>query len=232
MQKHDRSLLVKVCGMREQTEIDALLNLPLPIRPDWLGFIQYERSPRYAPAILSPTLFQTLREHDVQGILVTVNMPLETLSVLMAKHCPSGVQLHGQESVEYISTIRTAFPDAMIIKAISIDVNDTVDIVAQRIDKYAPYSHYVLCDTAGKAHGGTGVQFDWDMLQSLSTMHSSKLILAGGIGPDDSKRIQAIQPHIAGIDINSRFEHAPARKDISRITQFLQHLHFHQADIV
>ena len=48
-------------------------------------------------------------------------------------------------------------------------------------------------------------------------------ILSGGIGPDDAEKVKNFQhPMLAGIDLNSRFETAPALKDIHLINDFLE----------
>ena len=50
-------------------------------------------------------------------------------------------------------------------------------------------------------------------------------LLSGGIGPDDAERIRAFHhPKCIGIDLNSRFETAPAQKDVDALRHFLSQL--------
>ena len=50
-------------------------------------------------------------------------------------------------------------------------------------------------------------------------------ILSGGIGLDAVDAITALRhPMMAGIDLNSRFETAPALKDAAKIRQFINEL--------
>jgi phosphoribosylanthranilate isomerase len=47
-------------------------------------------------------------------------------------------------------------------------------------------------------------------------------ILSGGIGPDDAESISHLQhPSLVGIDLNSRFETAPALKDVAKLEKFI-----------
>ena len=67
------------------------------------------------------------------------------------------------------------------------------------------------------------MQFDWNVLNSYNG--TLPFILSGGIGPDDAERINAFNhPMMAGIDLNSRFEKAPALKDADSLKSFLSQL--------
>ena len=71
--------------------------------------------------------------------------------------------------------------------------------------------------------GGRGRQFDWTDVDSYDG--SLPFLLSGGIGPDDADRIAGLcHPMMAGIDINSRFETAPAVKDAALIGRFIGRL--------
>ena len=68
--------------------------------------------------------------------------------------------------------------------------------------------------------GGNGTKFDWSVLESYQG--DTPFILSGGIGPEDAQKVKAFHhPRLAGIDLNSRFEIAPALKDINQLKQFI-----------
>ena len=88
---------------------------------------------------------------------------------------------------------------------------------------YAGCADFLLFDTKCPTAGGSGRQFDWTALDSYDG--SLPFLLSGGIGPDDADRIAGLcHPMMAGIDINSRFETAPAVKDATLIGRFIGRL--------
>ena len=71
--------------------------------------------------------------------------------------------------------------------------------------------------------GGSGQSFDWSILQHYSG--STPFLLSGGIGPDSVEALRHFHhPKWAGIDLNSKFEFAPAMKNLSLLTDFLQQI--------
>ena len=67
------------------------------------------------------------------------------------------------------------------------------------------------------------MQFDWSILNSYRG--TVPFILSGGIGPEDAARINAFNhPMMEGIDLNSRFETAPALKDVESLKSFLSQI--------
>ena len=118
------------------------------------------------------------------------------------------IQLHGHESAKYIEALH----DHIIVKGNSHDL----DIC----HSYDGLVDYLLFDTKCKTTGGSGRHFDWTMLDQYDG--TTPFLLSGGIGPDDAERLKTLHhPMLAGIDLNSRFETAPAHKDIALLRRFL-----------
>ena len=136
------------------------------------------------------------------------------------------VQLHGHESPDYIRALRVVdgFPvDVHLIKAISVSGRD--DIATYK--DYEGLVDYFLFDTKCPSVGGSGLQFDWSVLSAYDG--NTPFLLSGGIGPDDAERLHALRlldgfpmEKCAGIDLNSRFEVAPALKDVDVLQKFLK----------
>lgn len=131
------------------------------------------------------------------------------------------IQLHGNEPRETLENLRATIdpdikPKIKIIKAISVSS-------AEDIKKYKEYvgaADLFLFDTKCKTVGGSGEQFDWQVLQAYDG--DVPFILSGGIGPDDAERIKNFHhPKCIGIDLNSKFEIEPALKDVEKLKQFL-----------
>lgn len=131
------------------------------------------------------------------------------------------IQLHGNEPRETCENLRSTIdPDIKtgikIIKAISVST-------AEDVKKYKEYVGAVdlfLFDTKCKTVGGSGEQFDWQVLDEYDG--DVPFLLSGGIGPDDAERVNAFRhPKCIGIDLNSKFEIEPALKDVEKLREFL-----------
>jgi phosphoribosylanthranilate isomerase len=210
--------------MREPENIAALSQLPI----DFIGFIFYPPSPRYAAANKklekwlakeSPTLLKSIAR-----VGVFVNAELEDLINRIHDYELDYIQLHGSESAEYcrelfslwdFSSIRRA----AIIKAFRVDAGfDFAQVKA-----YEPYCKYFLFDTKGAAFGGNGVQFDWTLLEQYKG--ETPFLLSGGITEESAEALKQLRhPQLAGVDINSKFELSPGLKDIASIQRFIQNL--------
>ena len=78
-------------------------------------------------------------------------------------------------------------------------------------------------DTRCPTVGGSGRTFDWDVLQNYHG--HTPFFLSGGIGPDSADRLRNFShPAWAGVDLNSRFETAPALKDVGLLADFIKDL--------
>ncbi|MFY9403255.1 MAG: phosphoribosylanthranilate isomerase, partial [Defluviitoga tunisiensis] len=85
---------------------------------------------------------------------------------------------------------------------------------------YQNFVDYILFDTKIENKiGGTGKAFEWNILKKVNI--TKPYILAGGIGPENvSQAIATLKP--AAIDLNSKVEKSPGKKDINLIKQTLE----------
>lgn len=204
--------IIKVCGMRDASNIRAVEQ---EVSPDCMGFIFYPKSRRYvaAPPDYLPTAC------DRVGVFVNAD-----LNFILDRVCDYGlhaIQLHGEESSEYIRDLRRRIPDRMvIIKALAVGTPDSEELEALT----APYLSCVdffLFDTPSSGYGGSGKAFDWSVLQSYRG--PVPYILSGGIGPDSLEALRAFRhPLCVGIDLNSRFETEPGIKDVALLREFVR----------
>lgn len=132
------------------------------------------------------------------------------------------VQLHGNESAVMIDNLRRSVdPDIhrglKIIKAIRVENENDV----KRWREFEGHADMLLFDTKGTEAGGNGSHFAWRLLDSYDG--NIPFLLSGGIDIDDAVEIRKIKhPMFAGVDINSRFETAPAVKDVDKIRNFIR----------
>ena len=132
------------------------------------------------------------------------------------------IQLHGNEPRETIENLRATLdpdikPGIKIIKAISVNTADDI----QKYKEYVGAVDLFLFDTKCKTVGGSGEQFDWQVLEHYDG--ETPFLLSGGIGLDDAERVKSFHhPKCIGIDLNSKFEIEPALKDVAKLRKFLE----------
>ena len=181
---------------------------------DMMGFIFWPKSSRYVSQ--RPDYLPT----KCKRVGVFVDEDPEQVKRLAAEYRLDYIQLHGHETPEVISYLRTpALPHPRILKAFNIA---TVEDFLQT----QPYEGLVdgfLFDAKGKSVGGNGEKFNWDVLDAYDG--ETPFLLSGGIGPDDVERVHAFRhPKCIGIDLNSRFELSPGLKDIAKLKEFIYNL--------
>ncbi len=198
-------MLLKVCGMREPNNIEALLQ---EVQPDFMGHIFYPRSSRFVDQPLTNHGTSTLK------IGVFVNAGIEDILDKVKAYHLAGVQLHGQEPPAVCQTLKEK--QLVVIKAFRVDPNFDFSST----EAYKGLCDYYLFDTMGSSPGGTGKKFDWSLLDKY--VGETPFLLSGGLRPGDGIDIlQMKHPKFAGVDINSGFEIAPGLKNISEIQTFL-----------
>ena len=201
---------IKVCGLKFKSNILGLSKL----EPDYMGFIFWEKSKRHIKGS-TPNLSET----KIKKTGVFVNADFENIKGKSYDHKLEAIQLHGQESPEFCRKIKNLGVE--IIKAFSIDENFNFDI----LKKYELVSDYFLFDTKGKSPGGNGISFNWEILRNYK--YKKKFFLSGGIGVesiDAIKKIKNLDIPLFCIDINSRFELNPGKKNIELIKSFKNNL--------
>lgn len=195
-------MIVKVCGMRDAQNIRDVEKLGV----DWIGMIFWPQSKRFVAEVPS-----YLPKHQ-KRVGVFVDAPLEDIRQHISDYQLNIIQLHGQESPDYVKALKPH----TTIKAFNIAKAD--DLV--QTEQYEGIADYFLFDTKGLMVGGNGQKFDWSV---LTTYHGkTPFLLSGGIGLDDAESINSFHhPSCIGIDLNSRFEVSPAFKDIDKLRTFL-----------
>ena len=178
-----------------------------------MGFIFWPHSSRYVAERPDYLPARTKR------VGVFVDADVSEVAARGRDYALDVVQLHGRETAAYVKALRAAWQQPqqpVIVKALNIATAADLEQTAA----YADGIDYFLFDTKGKIVGGNGVKFDWSVLDHYAG--PTPFLLSGGIGPDDADRVNAFQhPLLAGIDLNSRFEQAPALKDVGLLRTFL-----------
>ncbi|MBP1164885.1 phosphoribosylanthranilate isomerase [Chryseobacterium sp. PvR013] len=206
---------LKVCGLTKPEQIQELISM----RVDFLGFIFYEKSPRYVLNHLSLEEISTINHQGKVGVFV--NEELDIIVKIVQHADLNFVQLHGDESNDFILGLRQKLnPKVGIIKVIRIGNidSDNKDKIAQTLSSNLQPVTYYLFDTDSKAFGGTGKQFDWNILNDFTI--PLPYFLSGGISEENIRNTETLKKRPFALDINSKFETEPGNKDIDRIKKF------------
>ena len=231
-------MVIKVCGMRDAQNIREVSQLGV----DMIGMIFYPKSPRYVEmqsshaGIIPDYAKEDIGASDSSGsssesvstssksparVGVFVDDMVQNIVTRVVNYHLDYVQLHGNEPRTMCENLRSTLdpdirPGIKIIKAIS--VSDASDI--QKYKEYVGAVDHFLFDTKCKTVGGSGQQFDWQVLEQYDG--EVPFLLSGGIGPEDASRLHAFHhPKCIGIDLNSRFEIEPGVKDVEKLKGFL-----------
>jgi phosphoribosylanthranilate isomerase len=220
-------MIIKTCGLRVPDNIAAIAKLPI----DWLGFIAFPKSSRYVGRGESElTRYLAGADLPQERVGVFVNANNKEISAAVRELGLTMLQLHGEESPASCGELQQFLQEEEgralpLIKAFRVGP----DFDFEYTRAYAPYCAYFLFDTKGQTHGGIGHKFDWEVLSNYRG--DTPFLLSGGIGPEDAEAVLAVQhPQLAGIDLNSKFEIAPALKHTQQLDYFLHQLFHHKTD--
>ncbi|MBN7772882.1 phosphoribosylanthranilate isomerase [Clostridium aminobutyricum] len=191
---------VKICGLSRMCDIDFVNEA----EPDFIGFI-FAKSKRKVTAEQAKELRKKLNP-KIQAVGVFVNEPLEQIISIMDAGIIDMVQLHGQESEDYIKTLKDKI-HVPIIKA--VQVNSREDIV----EAQESAADYLLLDHGS---GGTGHHFDWSLIGNLE----KAFFLAGGLRCENvEEAIRTANPF--AVDTSSGVE-SDGKKDQHKIEEFIR----------
>ena len=193
-------MFVKICGIT--TEEDGLLAVGLGA--DALGFV-------FAPSKRRVTV-RTAREiasrlpEDVMTIGVFKDESPTRVVESVQRAGLVGAQLHGHESPEQISTIRSRL--RFVVKAFAAGSPEL-----QHVDQYQVDA--VMIDGANP---GSGEVFDWTLAENVPDNH--RLIMAGGLTASNvAAAVRQVRPW--GVDVSSGVERHAGRKDGPLIRRFV-----------
>ena len=204
---------VKVCGLTTVDAAQRVSNSPA----QYAGLIFAPQSKRAVSLADAKTIASSVKQAYVG---VFADQPVTEVGDIAKQLGLSAVQLHGQESLEYLQQLREILvPSCKIWKVVSIDVNTTTkeqlpNLLTDPHDPIWQIAEKVLLDCkVDNVSGGTGQQFDWTLLNT--TVNKDRLVLAGGITPDNA--VLALASNLGLIDVNSGVEDAPGIKNFEKL---------------
>lgn len=194
---------IKICGITRLE--DALEASRLGV--DAVGFVFYEKSPRYIDAQKAAAIIRQLPPF-VSAVGLFVN-PTQGYIAEILQTVPLGViQLHGDETPGFCEAQRRR-----VLKAIPVAGPDD-------LKQAASFNCPLLLDAKAPAgvYGGTGNAFDWSLLQDFK--HDYPLTLAGGLNTDNVHEALSVRQWFA-LDVSSGVELSPGIKDAEKMRVFV-----------
>lgn len=206
---------IKVCGMTSTEQVLQLDDMGV----EFAGFIFYPKSPRYVHKFMPQAELKKIKGKHINKVGVFVNAPAEEVLQTVDECGLYLVQLHGDETPKYCEKIANYVG---VVKAFRLREEDNV---LWKVKDYMDIADMFLFDTEGAGYGGTGKQFDWNILRGLNI--GKPFFLSGGIGPGDVDKLkefsrEPVSKDLFSADVNSKFEITPGIKDMDRLRSFIQ----------
>lgn len=175
---------IKFCGVFREKDIEYVNEL----NPDYIGFV-FAKSKRQV-SIKQAIKLKSKLNTNIKAVGVFVNEDIEKVLEIIDKNIIDIVQLHGNESEEYIKTIKERSTKE-VIKAIKVNCFEDIEVWKESC------ADYLLLDNGQ----GTGKTFNWNNIKNLNR----PFFLAGGLNLENiNEAILKVKP--MAIDISSGIE--------------------------
>lgn len=198
---------IKLCGLKSLNDIEIINKY----NPEYTGFIFYKKSKRYIDYKTAKMLKNALNK-NILAVGVFVNEDINTVVKLLNENIIDIAQLHGNESENYIKTLKK-LTNKTIIKAFKVE--NTLDIKKAKQSQ----ADFVLLDSGT---GGTGQTFNWSLIDDFNKPY----FLAGGLSIENIKTaLDMLSPY--ALDVSSGIE-TDNKKDPEKIKAFIQTVRQHE----
>ncbi len=190
---------VKICGI---TNLKDALHA-IEAGADALGFVFYEKSPRY----ISPQDAKMITEQlppFVERVGLFVGETPEYIDTVCRKSGMSLAQIHFDINENFLKKIH--IKSLPVVRAQS----------REDVEKFA--GHYRLVDAYCEAYGGSGKRLNLEWFEGVDC---SKIILAGGLTPENVGEVKRYGFY--GVDVSSGTEAQKGIKDPVKVEQFIKH---------
>ncbi|WP_457748429.1 phosphoribosylanthranilate isomerase [Sulfurimonas sp.] len=191
----------KICGITSyedaMTAIDA--------GADALGFVFYEKSPRYISPVEAKKIIQKLPPF-VEKVALFVNVDAQTVNTTCKETGATLAQIHFDADKAFYAALEV--PHIKVIRA------------KKREDILQYTDEYRLVDAYCEAYGGAGKQINIEWFEGIDC---SKIILAGGLTPENITALK--KQGFYAFDVSSGVEISHGKKDAQKVKEFIQNAH-------
>lgn len=202
---------VKICGLRDA----QMLHHAVDAGASYIGLVFFPKSPRHV-TISQAAGIATASPIGIAKVGLVVNADNAQLDAIMADVPLDILQLHGNESPQRVTEIKTRY-GLPVMKAVG--VADAADLSA--LDIYAQVADQILVDAKPPKHadlpGGNGLAFDWRLI--AGRRWAVPWMLAGGLNADNVGEAIALTG-AAQVDVSSGVEACAGVKDPALMSAF------------
>lgn len=195
---------IKICGVKSQQCANIVSASPATS----LGMIFVDKSPRRVVEEgfkSNKPIIGVFQDHATDEVVNSVE-----------KYHLKGVQLHGDESIDYVQQLKLKLPKEILLSKV-ISVKADLNNALPDIDNY-PVDEILLDTQVGKLKGGTGETFDWSMIETLKQKHPTiKFRIAGGVEPSNIRDLKRFG--VDAIDVCGGTESEPGVKSVEKINE-------------
>lgn len=196
---------VKFCGITRLE--DAHLAVELGV--DALGFVFYDKSPRYIAAERAAQIIRRLPPF-VTMVGLFVDASAQEIARILSDVPIDVVQYHGAESADVCRRAGRRY-----VKAVRM--SETVDLAAEAA-RYADAAALLVDAYDAEVVGGTGAVFEWSRVPAGL---AKPVILAGGLEASNIGRaIDTVKPY--AVDVSTGIEREKGIKDPAKMREFMQ----------
>lgn len=191
----------KICGI---TNLEDALHA-IDAGADALGFVFYEKSPRYITVADATKIVKQLPPF-IEKVALFVNIDAQTINSTCKKAGMTLAQIHFDASETLFDSLE--IPYLHVIRAQS----------PQDILQHS--NSYRLVDAYCEAYGGAGKRLN---IEWFNNIDCSKIILAGGL---DERNVASLKTYgFYGVDVSSGVELHHGKKDSLKVTNFIREAH-------
>jgi phosphoribosylanthranilate isomerase len=201
---------IKICGLTREQDVDAAV----AAGADAIGFVMYEKSPRYVSPERAAELARRLPPF-VTPVLLFVNESAIKIIAAIAQLSCSTVQFHGEES-PLACLEATQHGARPFLRAARIPLGAAgADFDLVKYAQLYSKAQAILLDAHVDGYGGGGQTFNWSLLPPSVNAH---LVLSGGLSAANvTDGILAVRPRCLSlsVDVSSGVElDGPGHKGI------------------
>ena len=195
---------VKICGITNLADAQVAVEAGA----DAIGFIFYEKSPRFVTIQQAAEISKQLPPF-VMRVGVFVDADTDFITRAIGDCNLNLLQFHGDEAPEFCTQF-----GLMSMKAFR--VRDTESL--KEFPKYQTDA-YLLDAFSSTTLGGTGKTFSWDLAVEAQKF-GKPIFLSGGLTPENvADAVKKVQPF--AVDVSSGVEITPGKKDAAKVRAFI-----------
>lgn len=187
----------KICGITSYEDAMSAIEAGA----DALGFVFYEKSPRYISVEAAKKIISQLPPF-VEKVALFVNESAKTINTQCKESGATLAQLHFTVTPELINTLEVPYIKVTRAKKIE-DILEFED-------------EYRLVDAYCEAYGGAGKRIN---LEWFDGVDCSKIILAGGLNSSNLAMLKEYSFY--GVDVSSGVEISHGKKDSKKVEDFI-----------